>query len=181
MLGWLSRESLPTGLSLRWVCKALMGKFNASFRKSIDTALVNMAWSPTNFHTLKMVWRKIQLSSAAYCNYISSEYVCKKRQKFPGFTNCLKSSQSKKEQPWSSTFSSAQFADLHIDLESFHHSHKCSGTMAALPKEDYHSHCRLGATAHVHNKFPPILLSCLISCSDSIFGKQVLSLSYNLY
>lgn len=71
MLGWLSRESLPSGLSLWWVCKALMEKFNASFRKSTETALVKAAWSPTNFHTLKMVWRKTQPSSAGNCNYIS--------------------------------------------------------------------------------------------------------------
>lgn len=48
-----------------------MEKFNASFRKSTETALVKAAWSPTNFHTLKMVWRKTQPSSAGNCNYIS--------------------------------------------------------------------------------------------------------------
>lgn len=160
MLGWLSRESLPSGLSLWWVCKALMEKFHAPSRKSRETALVKVAWSPTSFHTLKMVWRKTQLSSAENCNYISYRIPARREKNIPGFTNCLQSSQSKKEQPWSFIFSSAQSADIHIDLESFHHSDKPSVTMAALPSKDYHSHRRLGAPAQIHNKLPLVLLSC---------------------
>lgn len=58
MLGWLSRESLPSGLNLWWVCKALMGKFNAPVRKSTETVLMKVVWSPTNFYSLNIVWRK---------------------------------------------------------------------------------------------------------------------------
>lgn len=181
MLGWLSRESLPSGLSLWGVCKALMGKFNAPFWKSTETALVKVAWSPTNFHSWKWSGERPNSPQLDTATTHLKEYVCKRKKKNPGFTNCLKSSQSKKEQPWSFIFSSAQSADIHIDLESFHLSDKCSTTMAALPREDYHSHHRLRATAQIHNKLPLILLSCWISCSDSIFRQQVLSVSYKLY
>lgn len=160
MLGWLSRESLPSGLSLWWVCKALMEKFNASFRKSTETALVKAAWSPTNFHTLKMVWRKTQPSSAGNCNYISYRIPARRENIFLASLIALNIPKAKKEQPWSFIFSSAQFADIHIDLESFHHSNKPSVTMAALPSKDYHSHHRLGATAWIHNKLPLVLLPC---------------------
>lgn len=44
--------------------------------------------SPT-FTLWKWSGEKTQLSSAGYCNYISSEYVCKERKKLPGCTNCL--------------------------------------------------------------------------------------------
>lgn len=101
MLKWLSRESLPSGLSLWWVCKALMGKFNASFRKSTETALGKVAWSPTTFTLWKWSGERPSFPELHTTTTCLTEYVCKKRKKKknPGFTNCLKFSQSKKEQP----------------------------------------------------------------------------------
>lgn len=77
------------------------------------------AWSPTNFHTLKMVWRKTQPSSAGNCNYVSYRIPARRENIFLASLIALNIPKAKKEQPWSFIFSSAQFADIHIDLESF--------------------------------------------------------------